>query len=245
MQSLKGKIALVTGAASGIGLATSVLFEDLGATVLRVDKSYLKSGDAGEGARPSNFSVDLKIPPEVRNLFDQVEKNFSRLDVIVNSAGIEMKGTVLDVSVEDYELVMDTNVKSTFLVCKYGIPLLLKTSESGSVVNLSSDLGLQPIPGVDAYAASKGAIIALTKAMSKNWARKGIRINCIAPGPIDTPLLSRFQDQKMLDFVKEVMLPQGRLGLPGEVAKVIAFLSSDDASLINGAVLTANGGLVG
>lgn len=140
---------------------------------------------------------------------------------------------------------MDTNVKSTFLVCKYGIPLLLKTSQKGSVINLSSDLGLQPIPGVDAYSASKGAIIALTKAMSKNWAKTGLRINCVAPGPIDTPLLYRFQDSKTLEFVKEVLLPQGRLGTADEVAKVVAFLASDDSSLINGAVLTANGGLVG
>jgi NAD(P)-dependent dehydrogenase (short-subunit alcohol dehydrogenase family) len=243
--SLEGKIALITGAASGIGLATSALFRELGATVIGVDKEFNTSKMKDAGPNSFKLGCDLRIPSEVENLMTEIKKRFSRLHVIVNSAGIEMKGSVLDVSVEDYEQVMDTNVKSTFLVCKYGIPLLLESSSSGSVINLSSDLGLQPIPGVDAYAASKGAIIALTKAMSKNWAKKGLRVNCVAPGPVDTPLLKRFHDQKTLDFVKEVMLPQGRFGTPDEVAKVVAFLASDDASLINGAIVTANGGLVG
>ena len=244
MESLDGKISLVTGAASGIGFATSELFEELGAKVIRVDKSYGNSNSDAELESPK-FGTDLKNPAEVQDLFAKVEKKFLRLDVVVNSAGIEMKGNVMDVTIEDYDLVMDTNVKSIFLVCKNAIPLLLKSSDKGSVINLSSDLGIQPIPGVDAYAASKGAIISLTKAMSKNWAKKGLRINCVAPGPIDTPLLRRFQDSKTLEFVKDILLPQGRLGSPREVAGVIAFLASDASSLVNGAIVTANGGLVG
>lgn len=244
MHSFQGKIAVITGAASGIGLATSKLFRQSGAIVIGVDKSFdvVRLTDGGDS---SEVRCDLKVSSEVEALFHDLEKSYRRLNVIVNSAGIEMKGSVIDTSVENYDLVMDTNVKSTFLVCKYGIPLLLKSSNSGAVVNLSSDLGLQPIPGVDTYAASKGAIIALTKAMSKNWAKTGLRVNCVAPGPIETPLLTRFQDQKTLEFVKNVLLPQGRFGTPEEVARVIAFLASDEASLINGAIITANGGLVG
>jgi meso-butanediol dehydrogenase / (S,S)-butanediol dehydrogenase / diacetyl reductase len=245
MESFKGKVALVTGAASGIGRATSELFCELGATVIKVDRSYGGSTKISYDRNSSEIGVDLRSSTDVIDLFAQIERRFAQLDVIVNSAGIEMKGSVLEVSVEDFELVMDTNLKSTFLVCKYGIPLLLKYAKSGSVINLSSDLGLQPIPGVDAYAASKGAIISLTKALSKNWAKQGLRINCVAPGPIDTPLLKRFQDQKTLDFVKDVLLPQGRFGTASEVARVIAFLASDGSSLINGAIITANGGLVG
>ncbi len=240
---LNGKVALVTGAASGIGLSVANLFESRGAKVVRADKAFTKGKSSTDtGMR---FGADLRIEAEVQELIRAVEVSCHGLHVIVNCAGIEIRGTVIDLSQESYDLVMDTNVKSTFLVCKYGIPLLLKTSQKGSVINLSSDLGLQPIPGVDAYSASKGAIIALTKAMSKNWAKTGLRINCVAPGPIDTPLLYRFQDSKTLEFVKEVLLPQGRLGTADEVAKVVAFLASDDSSLINGAVLTANGGLVG
>jgi NAD(P)-dependent dehydrogenase (short-subunit alcohol dehydrogenase family) len=234
---------MVTGAASGIGLSTANLFESRGAKVIRVDKAFAKSKLSDDDG--VKFGADLRIEAQVQKLIGDVEVSVRGLHVIVNCAGMEMKGTVLDLTEESYDLVMDTNVKSIFLVCKYGIPLLLKTSQRGSVINISSDLGLQPIPGVDAYSASKGAIISLTKAMSKNWAKTGLRINCVAPGPIETPLLRRFLDSKTLEFVKEVMLPQGRLGTVDEVAKVVAFLASDDSSLINGAVITANGGLVG
>jgi len=241
--SFKGKIVLVTGAASGIGQASSELFESLEAKVFRVDISYPKGRSELHGS--VMFGADLRDSSQVKETLNECERSFRGLHVIVNCAGMEMKGTVLDVSEQSFDQVMDTNVKSIFLVCKFGIPLLQKTSNKGSIINLSSDLGLQPIPGVDAYSASKGAIIALTKAMSKNWAKSGLRINCVAPGPIDTPLLRRFQDQKVLDFVKEFLLPQGRLGTPEEVASVIAFLASDASSLINGAIVTANGGLVG
>ncbi|HXQ92449.1 MAG TPA: SDR family NAD(P)-dependent oxidoreductase [Nitrososphaerales archaeon] len=241
--SISGKIVLVTGAASGIGLSTANLLESYRAKVVRVDRTFSKTKSQMDISL--KFGADLRIASEVQSLIREVEATLHDLHVIVNCAGIEMRGTVLDLSEESYDLVMDTNVKSTFLVCKYGIPLLLKTSQKGAVINLSSDLGLQPIAGVDAYSASKGAIIALTKAMSKNWAKTGLRINCVAPGPIDTPLLHRFQDSKTLEFVKEVMLPQGRLGTANEVAKVVAFLASDESSLINGAILTANGGLIG
>ncbi|MDG6908483.1 MAG: SDR family oxidoreductase, partial [Nitrososphaerota archaeon] len=131
-----------------------------------------------------------------------------------------------------------------FLVSKYAVPHLLK-NERSAMVNVSSDLGIQPIPGVDAYAASKGAIIALTKAMSKNWAKNGLRVNCVAPGPIDTPLLRRFVDEPILDFVKQTMIPMGRLGRTDEIASVIAYLAGDESSFVNGAIFTANGGLVG
>lgn len=155
-----------------------------------------------------------------------------------------MKGTVVELSESSFHKVMDTNVKSIFLVSKHTIPILLKNSSS-SIINVSSDLGLQPIPAVDAYAASKGAIISLTKAMAKNWSKNGLRVNCVAPGPINTPLLHRFLDDKILSFVKELMIPMGRFGTPEEIANAVTFLASDDASFINGAVLTANGGLLG
>jgi NAD(P)-dependent dehydrogenase (short-subunit alcohol dehydrogenase family) len=240
--NLEGKVALVTGAASGIGSATSKLFLTLGAKVVSADVARIE----GSGASNQRTIVaDLRSESQVKAVIADCQKSFGGLHILVNSAGIEMRGTVVDLSEESYDRVMDTNVKTTFLVCKYAIPLLLKTSDRGSIINLSSDLGIQPVPGVDAYAASKGAIISLTKAMSKDWAKSGLRINCVAPGPIDTPLLRRFLDDKSLEFVKSVLLPQGRLGTVDEVAHVVAFLASDESSLVNGAVLTANGGLVG
>ena len=112
------------------------------------------------------------------------------------------------------------------------------------MINVSSDLGLSPIPSIDAYAASKGAVISLSKAMSKNWAKNGVRVNCIAPGPIDTPLLHRFIGEDLLKSVANSLIPMGRLGKPEEVAKVALFLASEESSFVNGAVYTVNGGLV-
>jgi len=241
---LESKVIFITGAASGIGKATADLFTKMGSKTFRVDISFEKASAARRSAQSVEFGADLRNSAEVRSSIAECEENFGGIHAIVNCAGIEMKGTVLDLSEESFDRVFDTNVKSIFLTSKYGIPVVQKTSANGSIINLASDLGILPIPGVDAYAASKGAIISLTKAMSKNWAKSGLRINCVAPGPIDTPLLRRFQDDKTLEFVRQFLLPQGRLGSPEEVAQVVAFLASEKSSLINGAVLTANGGLV-
>ncbi len=241
---MNGKIALVTGAASGIGRASSEIFVQNGARVFEIDRTY-PSGTRNPTSSIVQFGGDVTSSIDVKDALSACEKNFGRLDVIVNSAGVELRGTVVDIEEVDYDRVMDTNVKSIFLVCKHGIPLVLKTSKSGSIINISSDLGVQPIPDVDVYAASKGAIIALTKGMSKNWAKKGLRINCILPGPIDTPLLHRFHNKEILDFVKQYMIPMGRLGTPEEIARVALFLASDYSSFVNGAAITANGGLLG
>ncbi len=244
-EELRGKTALVTGAASGIGKSIADLFAENGAEVFEIDISFDKSRNRNESnpAR-SKYYADLTSSRDVKGAVEELEKIFGRLDVLVNCAGIEMSGNVTDLPEESYDKVMDTNVKSVFLVCKYAIPIILKSSKKGSVINISSDLGIQPIPNTDAYAASKGAIISLTKALSKNWAKQGLRVNCIAPGPIETPLLHRFQNDQVLDFVKSTMIPAGRLGTPEEVANVALFIASDKSSFVNGAVLTVNGGLL-
>ncbi len=243
---LAGKVALVTGGASGIGLAISQALVQNGARVISVDKSFRKGGSDSSSSKQIQFGADVTVESEVKEALSSCEKNHEAMDILVNCAGIEFRGTVVDATLNDYQRVMDTNVKSVFLMCKYGIPIILKTSRGGgSVINVSSDLGVQPIPGVDIYAASKGAIIALTKGMSKNWAKTGLRINCVLPGPIDTPLLRRFHSEETLQFVKEYMIPMGRLGTAEEIAKVVLFLASDQSSFINGAAITANGGLLG
>ncbi|MDA4112368.1 MAG: SDR family oxidoreductase, partial [Thaumarchaeota archaeon] len=174
--NLSGKIVLVTGAASGIGLATAELFASMSSRVFKVDLNYPKGRSEEDGF--IKFGADLRDSTQVQEVLSECERSFQGLHVIVNSAGVEMKGSVLEVSEESFDRVMDSNLKSIFLMCKFGIPLLQNTSDRGSIINLSSDLGIQPIPAVDVYSASKGAIIALTKAMSKNWAKTGLRINC-------------------------------------------------------------------
>ena len=242
---LQGKVCLVTGAFSGIGRATADLLLRLGAKVFEVDIRYESGRITKKSSENVIFGADLTMEDDAKQAVEECDRVFGRIDVLVNCAGIEMRGTILDLSLGDYERVMDTNVKSMFLVCKYAVPKILKCAEKGSIINLASDLGIQPIPSVDAYAASKGAIIALSKAMSKNWAKQGLRVNCIAPGPVDTPLLKRFLDEKSLEFVRQFMIPAGRLGRPEEIASVAAFLASDASSFVNGAVITANGGLLG
>ena len=243
---LQGKVCLVTGAYSGIGKATAELFLERGASVFEVDIKFERGKANKRSDKDYTYGADLTLESDAKRAVEECKKTFGRIDVVGNCAGVEMHGTVVDLPIENFEKIMNTNVKSIFLVCKYSIPEILKSTERGSIINLSSDLGIQPIPSVDLYAASKGAIIALSKAMSKNWAKQGLRVNCIAPGPVDTPLLKRFfEDGTTLDFVKKYMIPAGRLGNPEEIASVAAFLASDASSFVNGAVITVNGGLLG
>jgi meso-butanediol dehydrogenase/(S,S)-butanediol dehydrogenase/diacetyl reductase len=244
-RELIGKVALVTGAASGIGKSTADLFSKTGLKVFEIDIKFEGNKLTTTSPDRIRFRADLTSSADVKKAVEELWKTFGRLDVLINSAGIEMSGNVIDLSEESFQRVMDTNVKSIFLVCKYAIPLILKSSDRGSVINISSDLAIQPIPNTDAYAASKGAIVSLTKALSKNWAKQGLRVNCIAPGPIDTPLLHRFQSKEVLNFVKSSLIPAGRLGTPEEVANVALFLASEESSFISGAVITVNGGLLG
>ena len=243
---IRDKVCFVTGAYSGIGRAICDLFLKHGAIVFEVDIKFENGKAVSKSIRNVEYGADLTKEENVKKAVEECVKVFGRIDVVGNCAGMEMRGTVIDLPVESFDRVMTTNVRTIFLVCKFAIPVILKSTDRGSVFNLASDLGIQPIPSVDAYAASKGAIIALSKAMSKNWAKQGLRVNCIAPGPIETPLLRRFfEDEKTLEFVKEFLIPAGRLGRPEEVATVAAFLSSDAASFVNGAVVTTNGGLLG
>lgn len=239
---LANKVAIVTGAASGIGSSIARVLKDSGCHVFEIDLKF--SNEQTNSSSGSKFQADLTSSSDVQRAFEFFQKKYQRLDVLVNSAGIEMAGNVVDLSEESFERVMNTNVKSIFLTCKHAIPIMLKSKQT-SIINMSSDIGLQPIPNSDAYAASKGAVISLTKALSKNWAKQGLRVNCIAPGPVDTPLLHRFQSAEMLDFVKNRLIPAGRLGTPEEIAEVALFLASDKSSFVNGAILTVNGGLVG
>jgi NAD(P)-dependent dehydrogenase (short-subunit alcohol dehydrogenase family) len=242
---LTNRVAVVTGSASGIGKSVGEIFLQSGAKVFEIDIGFSEIDYSESNSLRVKHRADLTSSPQVAKAIQLVKERHNRLDILVNCAGIEMPGNVIELAEQSYDKVMDTNVKSIFLMCKYSIPLILESTNEGSIINLSSDLGLQPIPNTDVYAASKGAIISLTKALSKNWAKQGLRVNCVAPGPIETPLLHRFHDETTLDFVKNTLIPAGRIGRPEEVSNVVLFLASNKSSYINGAVLTVNGGLLG
>ena len=197
-----------------------------------------------QGREALSVQTDVSDSSQVSIMVKQTISHFGRIDVLVNNAGIEMSGTVASIQESDWDRVISVNLKGTYLCSHFVIPHMIRNG-GGSIVNMSSDLGISPIPNVAAYAATKGGIIAMTKAMAKDHAKDKIRINCLAPGPIETPLLRRFQPDHILKMVTEVLLPMGRLGTAEEVAKAALFLASDDASFITGVILPVNGGLVG
>ena len=246
---IKEKVAIITGAGSGIGRGITRHFSEEGARVVLVDidERGLKETQSSiiqQGREALSVQTDVSVSSQVSNMVKQAISHFGRIDVLVNNAGIEMSGTVASIQESDWDRVINVNLKGTYLCSHFVIPHMIRNG-GGSIVNMSSDLGISPIPNVAAYAATKGGIIALTKAMAKDHAKDKIRINCLAPGPIETPLLRRFQPDHILKMVTEVLLPMGRLGTAEEVAKAALFLASDDASFITGVILPVNGGLVG
>ena len=241
LMKLDDQVAIITGAGSGIGRATAILFAKEGASVIIAAR-----GDNGKdtesmikerGGKALFIKTDVRKESSVKAMVAKAVKAFGKVDILVNNAGI-LKGS--DVTQTDESLwdeILDTNLKGTFLCSKHTIPFMRKHAR-GRVVNVASELGITGAPGLAAYCASKGAVINLTKAMALDYARVGIRVNCVSPGPIDTPMLQRMG--KVENFGK--MTPMGRAGMPSEVAQVILFLASDESSYVTGANYSVDGG---
>lgn len=232
MDRLNGKVALVTGGASGIGLACSRRFSAEGATVAALD---LEGGD---------YKVDVRDEQAVAAAVDAVVAAHGRIDIVVNSAGIAGGGPVHMVDVADWQRVIDVNLTGTFLVSKHALRHMV-TQRSGSIVNISSIEGIQGTEGGSSYNASKGGVVMLTKNMAIDYGRAGIRVNCICPGFIDTPLLNAVMGQEAMAKVRdhyEDLHVLGRFGRPEEIAAAAAFLASDDASFVTGHPLVVDGG---
>jgi NAD(P)-dependent dehydrogenase (short-subunit alcohol dehydrogenase family) len=240
-------VALVTGALSGIGLATARVLsregyrlvvsgrrEDTGATLA----TELRNG----GAEAEFFRVDVRSDEEVRTLIDRTLARFGRLDVAVNSAGTEgQPGPVTEQTAESYAATFDTNVLGTLLSLKYEL-LKMQPQGSGSIINISSTNGHRGAPGASIYTASKHAVEGLTRAAALEAAAYSVRVNAVAPGPVDTEMLTRFTGtaEKKAGLVAGV--PFKRAGTPEEIADVIVFLAPDKASYITGQVIDVNGG---
>lgn len=247
MNSLTGKVALVTGALTGIGRATALAFAHEGAKIAVAGRR----DDAGQalavelrshGAEAEFFRVDVRSDDEMRTLVDQTVARFGRLDVAVNSAGTEgQPGPVTEQTAESYAATFDTNVLGTLLSMKYELRAM-QPQGSGSVINLSSTMGHRGAPGASVYTASKHAVEGLTQAAALEAAGYGVRVNAVAPGPVDTELLIRFTGtaDKKAGLIAGV--PFKRAGKPEEIADAIVFLASEKASFITGQIIDVNGG---
>ena len=241
---LTGKIAIVTGGSRGIGFAIAKILSENGALVVITSKDSEKIKKA-EAQITNSFGItcDIKKKSEVQNVLNQTIEKFGKLDILVNNAGIFPKIKQLhEIDEEEWNEVLDVNLTGQFRFTKEAIPHLQKTS--GCIINISSDAGLKAYENfnVDAYSASKAALIILTKCWALEYAKDKVRVNCICPGVVDSDMTKPFlKTQKDKEFMDNEH-PIGRIGQPEEVAKAIMYFASDDASWITGAVLAVDGG---
>jgi len=246
---LSKKVAVITGAKSGIGWATLRRFLQAGASVVAADISDAQqeiSTLSAEGANAFFVQTDVSDESSVSRLIRQVIEEHGHIDVLINNAGIELARNATDTSEAEWDRLMGVNLKGVFLCSKLAVKEMRKTG-GGVIVNVASELGLVGAPEIAAYCASKGGVIQLTRAMAIDHASNNIRINCVCPGPIDTPLLERIvassvdAEKERQSTVEKILLK--RLGKPAEIANVILFLASDEASFMTGSVVVVDGGL--
>jgi len=244
---LEGKRALITGGTSGIGAATAELFVQHGARVAIVGRDHQRGQALQRSLNVDFVACDVTQAAAVSAMVQQLVQRLGSIDVLFNNAGIINFGSVVDAEIDEWDALMATNVRGVFLVSRAVLPHMI-AARRGSIVNMGSNLGLVGTRGAAAYAASKGAIVQLTRAMALDHAGDGIRVNCVCPGTIETPLVARQrlgrteeQERQAVERIKQ-RFPLGRIGEPREVASVVAFLASDLASFVTGAMYSIDGG---
>ena len=245
MTQLRDKVAVITGAGSGVGRAAARLFHEAGAKLVVADITGAQNDTAKElGADVVAAQADVAQPADVEAMIDTAVKHYGRLDVLFNNAGIDgVLGPIEDCTLENFEHVMAVNLRGVFLGIKTALPVM-KRQQTGSIVNTASVAGIVGMPMLGAYCASKGGVVQLTKAVAGEVAAQGIRVNAICPGAIDTPLLQKLTEMHPeLTAGAEMMTPMARRGQPEEIAQVALFLASDASSFVTGAAYPADGGL--
>jgi NAD(P)-dependent dehydrogenase (short-subunit alcohol dehydrogenase family) len=231
MRGLRGKVALVTGAASGLGAATAARLADEGTIVVGADLA---------GARP----VDVTDEAAVSNTVDEIVAEHGRLDIVATFAGVAGGGPVHTLDVTEWTRVLAVNLTATYLTCKHALRPMIE-QRAGSIITVASVEGIEGTEGGSAYNAPKGGVVILTKNLALDYGRRGIRANCICPGFIDTPLMAAVFEMGGMEHVRRSFVEThalGRIGTPEEVAAAAAFLVSDDASFVTGSALVVDGG---
>lgn len=249
--SLSGRVALVTGAASGIGLAVARRLAQAGALVALGDVDSEGAKEAardieGEGAQALAVALDVADADSALEAVQDVQSRWGPIDVLVNNAGVGTAGTILTTTPTEWDRMMTINVKGIFHVCRAAVPAMM-ARRRGVIINISSVAATVGLKDRAAYSASKGAVLALTRAMQADWLEYGIRVNAVLPGTIESPWVTRITaDQADPSAAREQMAqrqPIQRMGTTQEIADVVRFLASDEASFVWGAAWTADGGL--
>jgi NAD(P)-dependent dehydrogenase (short-subunit alcohol dehydrogenase family) len=240
---LAGKVALITGASAGIGMATARLFAQRGAKVMLSGRNAQAGAALAAELGGEFLALDVTAPEAADRLVEWAARRHGRLDVLVNNAGVLFQGDALGCTDAQWDMTLAVNVTAVFRLSRAAVPVMAEQG-GGAIVNVASDWGLVGAERAVAYGASKGAVVQLTRSMAADHARQGIRVNAVCPGDTDTPMLRReagVAGEARLRAMAEA-IPMGRLGQPRDVAAAIAFLASEDAAFITGAMLPVDGG---
>lgn len=250
LMSLEGRVAVISGAASGIGLAVAKRLAEAGAAVVLLDVDEDRGRRAVEdlhstGVRARFYRCDVTEEADCQKAAEDTHQEFGRIDILFNNAGLIRRKNIVQLSEQEWDAVLDVNLKGVYLLSRSVIPFMVKNGR-GSIINNSSGWGLRGGPEAAAYCAAKGGVVTLTKAMAIDHGRQGIRVNGICPGDTDTPLLRDEASQlgeEESDFLKKAAeRPLGRVGKPEDIANAVLFLASDMSSWITGSILVVDGG---